>query len=158
MATDTRTDDAMTFDGTELEFWLGNWDARWGEAGQGTNHLTRILNDKVIREDFSGGGPNGHLVGLSLSVFDAQLRVWHQTWVDDSGGYIELVGEQADGWFSFGRDAPEVGPAARQRMVFRDIQPGSFRWTWELSEDGGATWSIRWDIAYTRQGEVVGAA
>ena len=154
MTTETTASTASTplFDGTELDFWLGDWDARWGEAGRGTNQLTRILNDKVIREDFSGGGPNGHLVGLSLSVFDAERGVWRQTWVDDSGGYLELIGDVVDGCFSFRRDAPEDGPTTQQRMVFRDVRPASFRWTWEVSEDGGATWVIRWDIAYTRQG------
>ena len=139
------------FDGTELDFWLGDWDARWGEAGRGTNRLTRILGDRVIREDFSGGGPNGHLNGLSLSVFDTQRRIWRQTWVDDSGGYLVLVGDIAEGCFSFRRDAPEEGPSTQYRMVFRDVRPESFRWTWERSADGGATWEIRWDIAYTRQ-------
>jgi hypothetical protein len=154
MATSTAaTPSAATFDGTELDFWLGDWDARWGEAGRGTNRLTRILGDRVIREDFSGGGPNGHLNGLSLSVFDEAQRVWRQTWVDDSGGYIELAGASADGCFAFERDAPEQGPGARQRMVFRDVAADAFRWTWELSEDGGTTWEIRWDIAYTRRGE-----
>ena len=143
---------AGTFDGTELDFWLGEWDARWGEAGRGTNRLTRILNDKVIREDFSGGGPRGHVNGLSLSVFDEERAVWHQTWVDDSGSYIDLVGDVADGCFAFRRSAPEEGPAVEYRMVFREIQPESFRWTWERSTDGGATWEVRWDIAYTRQG------
>jgi hypothetical protein len=152
MATDTATT-AGTFDGTELDFWLGEWDARWGEAGRGTNKLTRILGGKVIREDFSGGGPNGHMNGLSLSVFDPGEHVWRQTWVDDRGSYIDLVGDAADGWFAFRRDAPEIGPDAQQRMVFRDIRPESFRWTWELSEDGGASWQIRWDIAYTRRSE-----
>ena len=142
---------AGTFDGTELDFWLGEWDARWGEAGHGTNTLTRILGDKVIREDFSGGGPRGHVNGLSLSVFDEERRTWHQTWVDDSGSYIDLVGDVADGCFAFRRSAPEEGPAVEYRMVFRDIQPESFRWTWERSTDGGATWEIRWDIAYTRR-------
>ncbi len=37
-------------------------------------------------------------------------------------------------------------------MVFRDVAPASFRWTWEISEDGGASWDVRWEIAYTRQG------
>ena len=146
------------FDGTELDFWLGDWDARWGETGRGTNRLTRILNDKVIREDFSGGGPNGHLVGLSLSVFDADRGAWRQTWVDDGGGYLELVGDVVDGCFSFRRDAPEDGPATQQRRVFRDVRPESFRWTWEISEDGGRIWEIRWDIAYTRMSGPLPAA
>jgi len=142
---------ATTFDGTELDFWLGDWDARWGEAGRGTNRLTRILGDRVIREDFSGGGADGHLNGLSLSVFDTERHVWRQTWVDDSGGYLEFVGDVVDGWFSFRRAAPEGGPTTEYRMVFRDVRPESFRWTWERTTDGGATWEIRWDIAYTRQ-------
>jgi hypothetical protein len=115
------------------------------------NRLTRILGDRVIREDFSGGGRNGHLNGLSLSVFDAERHIWRQTWVDDSGGYLEFVGGVAEGCFSFRRAAPEEGPDTEYRMVFRDVQTESFRWTWEQSTDGGATWEIRWDIAYTRR-------
>ena len=105
----------------------------------------------MIREEFSGGGANGHLDGLSLSVFDPARRLWRQTWVDDQGGYLDLVGDVVEGCFAFRRDAPEDGPATRQRMVFRDVAPASFRWTWEISEDAGATWDVRWDIAYTRQ-------
>ena len=160
MATDT-TPGALsteTFDGSELDFWLGEWDARWGEAGRGTNRLTRILGDRVIREDFSGGGAAGHLNGLSLSVFDPDRRLWHQTWVDDQGGYLELVGDVVDGCFAFGRGAPEDGPSTKQQMVFRDPGAASFRWTWEISEDGGATWEIRWDIAYTRTSGALPAA
>jgi hypothetical protein len=160
MATDT-TPGALsteTFDGSELDFWLGEWDARWGEAGRGTNRLTRILGDRVIREDFSGGGATGRLNGLSLSVFDPERRLWRQTWVDDQGGYLELVGDVVDGCFAFGRDAPEDGPSTKQRMVFRDVGPASFRWTWEISEDGGRSWEIRWDIAYTRTSGALPAA
>lgn len=144
---------AATFDGTELDFWLGAWDARWGEVGRGTNRLTRILGDRVIREEFSGGGATGRLNGLSLSVFDPNRRLWRQTWVDDLGGYLDFVGDVVDGWFAFRRSAPEDGPTTRQRMVFRDVARDSFRWTWETSEDEGATWAIRWDIAYTRRAD-----
>ena len=154
MATDTPAGlSTDTFDGTELDFWLGDWDARWGEVGRGTNRLTRILGDRVIREEFSGGGANGHLNGLSLSVFDPARHLWQQTWVDDQGGYLDLVGDVVEGWFAFRRDAPEDGPATRQRMVFRDVAPTSFRWTWEISEDRGAGWDVRWEIAYTRRSD-----
>lgn len=39
------------FDGTELDFWLGEWDVTW-EGGHGTNRLSRILRDRVILEEF----------------------------------------------------------------------------------------------------------
>jgi hypothetical protein len=142
----------MDFDGTELDFWLGDWEATWGEVGRGTNRLTRILAGKVVDEHFRGAGKNGTLEGRSWSVFDPEHRVWRQTWVDDQGGYIDLVGERADGLFAFGRAAPELGDEARQRMVFRDIAGDAFRWTWETSLDGGSSWETSWDIAYRRSG------
>ena len=141
------------FDGTELDFWLGEWDATW-EGGHGTNRLTRVLRDRVILEEFdespeSGGADALH--GRSWSVFDAERRLWHQTWVDDQGGYLDLVGGRVDGWFAFERAAPERGAQARQRMVFRDVGPTSFHWTWESSGDDGSTWVTRWAIDYRRR-------
>jgi len=143
----------LAFDGTELDFWLGEWDATW-EGGHGTNRLTRTLRDRVILEEFdeapeSGGADALH--GRSWSVYDADRQLWRQTWVDDQGSYLDLVGGRSDGWFTFERAAPERGPDARQRMVFRDVTPTSFRWTWESSLDGGATWILRWEIDYRRQ-------
>ena len=142
-----------TFDGTELDFWLGEWDAAW-EGGHGTNRLTRILRDRVILEEFeesveSGGADALH--GRSWSTFDAERGLWRQTWVDDQGGYLDLVGARVDGWFAFERAAPERGPRTRQRMVFRDVRPDSFHWTWESSPDDGETWITRWAIDYRRR-------
>ena len=44
----------------------------------------------------------------------------------------------------------EGRPSLELRMVFCDIEPDSFRWLWERSTDGGATWATAWEIAYTR--------
>lgn len=142
----------MGFDGTELDFWLGDWQVSW-DGGHGTNRLTRILGDRVLLEEFEEAPPadgTAALHGRSWSVFDADRRLWRQTWVDDQGSYLDLVGETVDGCFAFSRAAPERGPMARQRMVFRDVGPDRFRWTWESSPDDGATWVTRWEIAYTR--------
>ena len=139
------------FDGTELDFWLGEWDVSWDGGGHGTNRLTLILDDRVIHERFAGADADSQLSGESWSVFDPARRLWRQTWVDDQGSYLDLVGDRVDGWFAFVRAAPERGPEARQRMVFRDIEADRFRWTWEASADGGATWETRWAIAYRRR-------
>jgi hypothetical protein len=139
------------FDGSELDFWIGTWDVTWAGGGQGTNRIGRILRDRVIHEQFEGGDADSALRGQSWSAFDAERRLWRQTWVDDQGAYLDLVGERVDGWFAFVRAAPERGPSARQRMVFRDVEPERFRWTWEASPDDGATWAVRWEIAYRRR-------
>jgi hypothetical protein len=139
------------FDGSELDFWVGQWDVSW-DGGGGTNRLEWILGGHVLHERFEGAdlGGSGALHGESWSVFDADRSRWRQTWVDDQGGYLDLVGDRVDGSFAFVRTAPERGPRARQRMVFRDVTPDSLRWTWEASDDG-ATWSLRWQIDYRRQ-------
>ena len=141
--------DPASFDGTELDFWLGSWEAAW-EGGSGTNQIERILGDRVIHEQFQGGDADSSLHGQSWSVFDAERALWHQVWVDDQGSFLDLVGGRADGWFALERLAPERGPAAAQRMVFRDIASDRFRWTWELRQDDGATWEVRWEIRYRR--------
>ena len=140
------------FDGSELDFWLGAWDATW-DGGRGTNRIRRILRDRVILEQFDEAeAPGGEqaLHGRSWSVFDPERHTWRQTWVDDQGSYLELVGGRVDGWFSFERAAPERGLQVRQRMVFRDVAVSSFHWTWESSADGGTTWVTRWAIDYRR--------
>jgi hypothetical protein len=138
------------FDGSELDFWLGTWAVSWGEHGRGTNRIERILDDHVIHEQFDGRGERSRLVGESWSVFDPERHLWRQTWVDDQGGYLDLVGGRVDGWFSFGREAPEDGPSARQRMVFRDVAADGFHWVWEASTDDGIIWQSRWEIDYRR--------
>ncbi len=145
--------DRPAFDGSELDFWLGDWDCAW-EGGHGTNRLSRILGDRVILEEFEAAPDpdgTGALQGRSWSVFDVERRLWRQTWVDDQGSYLDLVGDSADGCFAFVRAVPERGPDARQRMVFRDVTGDRFRWTWEFSPDGGATWTTRWEIDYRRR-------
>jgi hypothetical protein len=147
----TADDGGTPFDGSELDFWLGEWTVSW-DGGAGTNRLERILGGHVIHEQFVGvsSDDSGALNGESWSVFEPARKLWRQTWVDDQGGYLDLVGDRLDGCFAFAREAPERGEQARQRMIFRDIEPNRFRWTWELSLDGGATWEVRWEIAYTR--------
>jgi hypothetical protein len=144
-------DGSPRFDGSELDFWLGDWAVSW-DGGTGTNRLERILGGHVIHEQFEGisSDASGGLHGQSWSVFEPARKLWRQTWVDDQGGYLDLIGGRVDGWFAFVRDAPERGEHAWQRMVFRDIESDRFRWTWELSLDGGTTWEVRWEIAYRR--------
>ncbi|MEO5704290.1 MAG: hypothetical protein ABIZ52_01805 [Candidatus Limnocylindrales bacterium] len=145
--------DTGSFDGTELDFWLGTWEGTWADGGRGTNTITRKLRDRVVLEQFEESvesGGEGALHGRSWSVFNADHGAWRQTWVDDHGAYLDFTGERVDGLFAFARSAPELGPDVLQRMVFRDVEPDGFRWTWEASLDGGTTWAVNWEIAYRR--------
>lgn len=139
-----------------FDFWVGQWDAKWGEgktAGSGTNTITKKLDDKVINEDFKIlEGQNAGFLGNSVSVYNPRTKQWHQAWVDNQGGYINLVGE-IDGDKRIFKTLPveKDGKVSIQRMVFYDITPDSFTWDWEGTQDGGETWSLLWQIKYTRK-------
>lgn len=52
----------------QFDFWLGEWDVTWGEDGKGTNHIIRIMDDKIIQENFSAPDLKGrafHLMTLN---------------------------------------------------------------------------------------------
>lgn len=70
--------------------------------------------------------------------------------VDSTGAYLDLVGVEVDGRIGFKREMTIGGVAATQRMVWLDVTPDAFRWQWQRSGDGGATWEVAWEIDYRR--------
>ncbi len=139
----------------QFDFWIGDWNLTWpgkqpAEIGHGRNTVTRILGGCVIQENFSGEA--AHLRGTSVSTFDASGK-WRQTWVDNEGAYLDFMGEFKDGQMILQREA--VGPngtKSLQRMVWKNITPNEFDWSWEASTDGGKTWRVQWPIHYKRRG------
>ncbi len=139
----------------QFDFWVGEWDLTWpnppGQAeGKGTNVIRKALDGCVIEENFDGKASNG-LVGRSFSVFNVRTGKWHQTWVDNQGGYLDFTGGPQGTTFVFARDGKKPdGTPIKQRMVFKNITKDAFDWSWEASTDGGKTWTVNWPIHYTR--------
>ena len=139
----------------EFDFWVGEWELAWpgankGEMGHGTNTIKRIMDGCVVQENFSGGD-SMHLRGTSLSTFDLRSHHWKQTWVDNEGGYLDFVGDFKDGQMILQREAVRNGKSTLQRMVWKNITPNEFDWSWESSQDGGKTWQVNWPIHYKRK-------
>lgn len=139
-----------------MDFWVGDWNLTWtgkdGTAATGHNHVIRVLGDKVIQENFEAlTGPLKGYMGKSWSVYNRRTGQWKQTWVDNSGAYLDFQGERDGGKRIFKRNgmSPQGQPIV-QRMIFYDIQKDSFTWDWELSTDGGKTWKLQWRIHYRR--------
>ena len=132
---------------SQFDFWLGEWDVTWGEDGRGTNQVLRIMNNKIIQENFSA--PD--LQGMSVSSYDRERGLWCQTWVDNNGGYLDFTGKFDDGRMTLTRDAIVRGEACKQRMIWYNIEEDQFDWNWERSDDGGTTWRVVWQIKYKRK-------
>ncbi len=139
-----------------FDFWLGKWDLTWkdsdGTVARGTNHIEKILNGKVIKENFEAhSGDYEGFTGKSYSVYNANIREWKQTWVDNQGGYLDFTGKFEGNKRIFIRKGEnQEGEQILQRMVFYDITADSLTWDWEMSEDDGETWQPQWRINYKR--------
>ena len=95
-----------------------------------------VSHDTVI-PSFSGD-PDSPLRGLSASVFEPRSGKWKQTWVDNQGSYLNLTGEFKDGQMILAREVQKKdGSKVIQRMVYKNITPNSFDWSWESSQDSG---------------------
>jgi len=131
----------------QFDFWLGDWNVIWGEDGKGTNHIERILDGRIIQENFIA--PDLH--GMSVSSYDPERSLWCQTWVDNNGTYLDFTGKFEDNRMILSRDALVKGQACKQRMVWYDIQENRLEWNWERSDDNGKSWRVLWQIHYTRK-------
>lgn len=142
-----------------FDFWIGQWELSWeaadGSIEKGKNTIERILNDKVIKENFEAiSGKMKGYIGKSYSVFNSKTGEWKQTWVDNSGAYLDFTGKFEGDKRMFVRTTKnENGEKVIQRMVFYEIKENSFQWDWEQSTDNGKNWDLRWKIAYRRYGK-----
>jgi hypothetical protein len=130
----------------DFDFWLGQWDVYWADK-QGANRIESILDGAVIQENFDGDG----LIGTSLSVYSKEDNRWHQTWVDNTGSYLDFIGEFAEGKMILTRNGIVEGRTIKQRMIWYDITVDAFLWNWERSDDDGITWRELWKIEYKRR-------
>jgi hypothetical protein len=137
-----------------LDFWVGDWKLAFdGETGPDTAR-NRIRRDELgacaITEHFLQ--PSNGYAGFSISMYDPKTRQWRQTWGDNAGDYITLVGGPVSGAghvFEL-RTVEPRGPERRHfRMIWQDVAADRLVWRWQRQEPEGG-WSDQWTIAYRR--------
>lgn len=132
-----------------FDFWLGEWQVRTPDGAlAGVNRITSEYNGCVLHERYDTG--RGYS-GESLNTYDAGRKVWHQTWVDNSGTLLVLEGTLRNGNMvlegqSVGTDAQVV----KHRITWTPNANGSVRQLWE-STDAKGQWSAAFDGMYTRK-------
>ena len=138
--------------GKDLDFWIGDWivtdTTPNAKNPPGTNTIKKIYDGKVVHENFK----MGTFVGQSWSVYDANNKVWRQTWVDNNGAYIALVSKKVGNDLALQTIPNPKNPLAASRMVFTKVTPKGFTWRWEATKDGGKTWTLAWQLDYKRKG------
>ncbi len=139
----------------QLDFWIGEWVMTWknqdGSENVGTNVIRKVLGGCVVEENFTSGNPDG-LIGRSYSVYNPAKKTWQQTWIDNSGAYLDFTGGlDGDKMILWRKAVNKAGKGIIQRMVFYEISQNNFYWNWENSTDDGKTWNLVWKIQYSRK-------
>ena len=152
----TVPDDPTLAPEDQFDFWVGEWECsgksrttpgrdEWQDT-KATNSVTKELGGKVVEENFTMGS----FLGKSVSVYDKNRKIWRQTWVDSSGGYLVFEGGMQGEKMVLTKVTGSNEGDVRQRMVFSEIDDDSFVWDWERSTDRGKTWELSWKLNYKR--------
>ncbi len=140
-----------------FDFWVGEWEATWdegeGKEGKGTNSVKKILDGKVILENFEIiEGKSKGFKGTSISVYHTAYKTWKQSWADNQNTFYYFKGKLDGDNRIFQTEVfnTKEGKKFTQRMVFKEITEDSMIWDWESSIDGGDNWTLNWRINYKK--------
>lgn len=134
----------------QFDFWIGDWSVTEHGKPAGTNRIDRLLDGCALLENWVGaGGGRGH----SLNFYDPRRALWQQTWVDAMGGSLNLTGQFSNGQMRLSgtRTDPKTGKARIDRITWTPNADGTVRQLWDVSTDGGKTWTVSFDGLYTRR-------
>jgi len=128
----------------QFDFWIGHWDVFLPNGNKaGEKRIEAIKGGCALLEQWTGTrGPTGK----SLNIYDALRRVWHQTWVDSTGGLLLLEGTWTGGRMVLSSSVQPI-----QRITWSPQPDGGVRQLWESSSDGGKTWSTAFDGRYVKK-------
>ena len=133
----------------QFDFWLGEWNVHTPN-GQlaGVNSITTEYGGCVLHERYM---TSRGFSGESLNVYDPARKVWHQTWVDNSGTLLLIEGGmRGESMVLEGETTGADGQVTKHRITYTPNGKGGLRQHWESSGADGK-WTTTFDGAYSRK-------
>ncbi len=132
----------------QFDFWVGEWRVQKPDGSlAGINRITLEYGGCVIHEHYTTG--KGYS-GESLNIYDAARKVWHQSWVDNTGLLLTLEGRWNGKSMVLEGVAPDQkGVMTKQRITWTPNADGTVRQLWEAA-DGKGGWTVAFDGKYTK--------
>jgi len=137
----------------QFDFWVGEWtvtNARGQFAGE--NRVTLIQGGCAVQESWTGADGES---GTSFNGYFDGDRKWHQTWLDSTGGRLDLAGGLVGGKMILRGEVPDRGDHGRKvlhQITWEKRPDGRVRQIWQSSPDGGSSWKVVFDGTYARTG------
>jgi hypothetical protein len=149
----------------DFDFEIGTWkthlrrlvhpltgSTQWIEL-QGTSVVRKIWDGRANLVELEADGPEGHIEGLSVRLYNPQSHQWSLNFANSKGGTFgqPTVGEFKDGRGEFFDQEIYNGRMILVRNVWSDIAADSCRFEQAFSDDGGKTWEVNWIAIDTRR-------
>jgi hypothetical protein len=147
--------------------FVGTWDASFAEYGDdGSIHRSSgevrfgwILDGHALQDvwiTYPEGPRTEREIGTSVRYYDTKLKQWRVVFVDPAAGDLAIVTGGAVGNRIVLGSRSSDGTV--RRWSFNDIQPNSFVWRGEKSQDDGKTWRLYAEYHMKRRGAGLAAA
>ncbi|HTW34241.1 MAG TPA: hypothetical protein VMD53_06465 [Rhizomicrobium sp.] len=143
----------------DFDFEIGTWkthlkvlqhpltgSTKWIEL-TGTSVVRKVWNGRANLVELEVDGPNGHVEGLSLRLYDPVAHQWSLNFANAKVGSLSgppTVGEFKEGRGEFYDREPINGRMVLVRNIWSDIKPNSCHFEQAFSDDGGKTWETNW--------------
>jgi hypothetical protein len=149
----------------DFDFAIGSWTTRlsrlqrpltgsttWVEYA-GTTVVRKVWDGRAQLVELDVTGPAGHIEGLSLRLYDPQMRQWSLNFANARGGGMAppTIGVFADGRGEFRSDESLDGRAIQVRFVITRVTTDQYRYEQAFSADGGKSWEVNWIATDTRE-------
>lgn len=131
-----------------FDFLLGTWQVRTGGAtgkSIGTMSVKKDLSDCLVETVFEGM----EYQGKAYSAFHFPSLTWHRTWIDQDGVRIALTGRLENDAMVMRGQRMVGGMPQEIKATWQPISPKQVNETWEISTDGGTTWSTTREFSLT---------
>ena len=134
----------------QFDFWVGDWEVTARGRVAGTNLVTKRDDGCVVHEQWNGSQGS---TGESWNFFDRSTGLWHQVWIDGTGGVLRFSGRYADGRLAMTGEstAPDGSTVLHKLTFYNNAEDGTVRQVWEQSKDGGSSWTVVFDGLYRRR-------
>ena len=118
----------------------------------GTGVCYKIWDGRSQLDTIEVDGPNLHIEGLTLRLYDPQAHQWRLYWANSKIGKLDppQVGEFKDGHGEFYAQDTINGKVILIKFDWSKMDTDAPHFEQSFSDDGGKTWEVNWITDQTR--------
>lgn len=138
----------------EFDFWIGTWTVTNPDGDTvGVNRIGATAGGCGLLEEWEG---SSGIVGTSITAYDPGRDEWFQHWVGSGGSVLRLTGDFDDAGRLVLTGLPRTVEREGEKIELVDriswsrLDDGGVLQVWEISTDGGESWSSTFSGTYHR--------